>query len=303
MSTSFEEQQAKRNLINDNGWRQGCVIEHDLVKGSQFVVCEVLQNEVKNKHQAKLIIISQDCDILSEEQNIECLLLKKSSKENKTIQNGLSPRKIQLNKPINDMFWETKADDVIIISKEFLMEHAHQADFVIPDKQLLNLKQWKANRYTRKGLPGVFVEKTRHVFCKPRDRDQPDDSLLNSDLFLKFSAYIASIRVYCEECCNGDIKCGFILLYKSRECRADGVDVDDIEEILNECLLDRLREIEGIELINDDKSESSLFNIFDLNDVMSDMEFPLGLVSEFPRYYFDSVSFSDDEDDDEMDED
>lgn len=281
-----------------NGWAQGAVIDYSAVD-KEFIAASIINGSVKSKHQAKLLVISQDCDILSSEDYVECLLLKKVSREALNQKNGHNPRKIQLD-PINGLFWEIRADDIIYLQKKHLFSVSPLSDFLVSADQLLIIKQWKANRYTRTGLPENFVEKTVHVFKPPRDKSLPDHSLESSALFSDFSKYIASIRVYCIE--DGDLtKCAFILLYKSLLCEKDNLDVDDIEEQFELCLLEQIRDLKNIILINDDSSDDSLFIIHKLNDVMSDMEFPIGLLSVFPRYYFDYVSFGDDEDDLEVD--
>ncbi|MDN3684849.1 hypothetical protein QW180_19890 [Vibrio sinaloensis] len=63
-----------------------------------------------------------------------------------------------------------------------------------------------------------------------------------------------------------------------------------LEELFEECLLNKVRELDGVELIND--TEESLMIDFDLDDVMSNIDFPIGLTRLFfPRYFFDPYSF------------
>ncbi|TMX34632.1 hypothetical protein [Vibrio sp. Hep-1b-8] len=286
-----------REQLIHNGWKQGAVI--DFENAQESITASIINGSIKPKHQAKLLVISQDCDILSHEAHVECLLLKKVSKEAPSQKNGHNPRKIQLD-PIDDIFWEARADDIVYLKKDFLLKVEPLSDFDVSNEQLNVLKQWKANRYVRTGLPELFVERAGHFFKPPRG-DGEDESLENSELFSRLSKYISSIRVYCLE--DGDItKCGFILLYKSLLCSADRVDVDDIEQLFEECLLDKIRTLDKTELINDDSEEGSLFEVHSLSDVMSDMEFPTGLLSLFPRYYFDYVSFGDEEDDSDLSE-
>lgn len=298
-STSESAKQDPRLALIQNGWAQGAVIDFSALEGGEFLAASIINDPVKPKHQAKLLIISQDCDLLSSEGYVECLLLKKVNREAPSQKNGHNPRKIQLD-PINDLFWEIRADDIIYLRKDFLRSTSPLDGFWVSTDQLSTIKQWKANRYTRTGLPESFVEKTVHIFKPPRDESLQDESLESSALFGRFSKYIASIRVFC--CEEGDVtKCAFILLYKSLLCSKENVDVDDIEELFEQCLLDKFRGLNLIELINDDSSDTSLFQVHSLNDVMSDMEFPVGLLSIFPRYYFDYVSFGDIEDDSDMD--
>ncbi|MBM7073006.1 hypothetical protein JQC92_13370 [Shewanella sp. 202IG2-18] len=275
-----------------NGWMQGVIIDFSDIPG-ESISASIINGTIKDKHQAKLLVITQDCDILSVESFVECLLLKKVSREAPTQKNGHNPRKIQLE-PINSAYWEIRADDVVYVEKELLRTTYPLNSFKVSLEQLAVIKQWKANRYTRTGLPERFVEKTGYIFKKPRGEVQKDESLENSELFKRFSKYIASIRVFCEE--EGEItKCGFILLFKSILCKTDRVDIDEIEGLFDLCLLEKFRNLDGFELINDDDSEAALFEIHDLKDIMSDMQFPVGLQQVFPRYYFDYVSFGDDD--------
>ncbi|MDH5937738.1 hypothetical protein L8R84_16565 [Vibrio splendidus] len=298
-STSELAVQDPRLALIENGWVQGAVIDYSVVKDSSFIAASIINGSVKPKHQGKLLVISQDCDLLSNEEYVECLLLKKVNKEALSQKNGQNPRKIQLD-PINSIFWEVRADDVVYLKKDYLKSSSPLSDFLVTSEQLTIIKQWKANRYTRTGLPEKFVEQTHHFFKPPREATQLDESLENSDLFRQFSKYISSIRVYCLEE-EGSTKCGFILLYKSILCAKDNINVDDIEELFDVCLLEKLRGLDVIELINDDSSVDSLFEVHSLSDIMSDMEFPVGLLPVFPRYYFDYVSFGDVEDDSELD--
>ncbi|OCH26609.1 hypothetical protein A6E12_12570 [Aliivibrio fischeri] len=299
LQTNLTEDDPRLALIK-NGWAQGAVVEYSSID-KQFIAASLINGTIKSKHQAKLLIISQDCDILSSETNVECLLLKKVKGEAPSQKNGINPRKIQLEL-INDLYWEIRADDVVYLKKEFLLSVTPLTDFIVQTEQLLTIKQWKANRYTRTGLPEDFVSKTSHIFKPPRDKSLPDESLENSELFKKFSKYIASIRVYCSQE-RATTKCGFIILYKASLCIQNNIDVDDIEELFDKCLLDKFRALNDIELINDDSTSESLFDIHNLNDVMSDMEFPVGLLPLFPRYYFDYVSFSDKKNESELKED
>lgn len=290
-----------RLQILENGWQQGSVVEFNHIDPG-FHVC-VSARKIKKKHNAKLLLISQDCDIANAgEDKVECLMLRQDSGRVQSLENGQNPRKIQFG-PVNEFHWYVWADDIIIISKDYFKQNKVAEDFVISEDDVLVLKQWKANRYTRTGLPENFVTLTKHIFNpSARDGHDEDSGLSHSELFEKFSTYISSIRVHCSELENGKTRCCFLLLYKHFKCQEDHIDTDDIEELFEECLLERLRKVEEIELINDDDSRDSLLNTLRFSDVMSDMDFPLGATKMFPRYYFDPESFSDKEDEADLNE-
>ena len=93
-STSELAAQDPRLALIENGWVQGAVIDYSVVEGS-FIAASIINGSVKPKHQAKLLVISQDCDLLSNEEYVECLLLKKVNREAPSQKNGQNPRKIQ----------------------------------------------------------------------------------------------------------------------------------------------------------------------------------------------------------------
>jgi hypothetical protein len=291
-----------RLQIIDNGWKQGSVVEYSNIDVN-YHVCSSLKSGVNEKHKAKLILISQDCDIASTgEDKVECLILRRDRKRTPGLENGQNPRKIQFG-PINDSYWYIQADDIIFISKEYFKKNKATNDFIVSENDVGVLKQWKANRYTRTGLPENFVSFTKHIFNPlPRDGHDENSGLSKSELFEKFSTYISSIRVHCIESDNGRLQCCFLLLYQHFRCKNDKIDIDEIEELFEKCLLERLRKVEEIELVNDDDSPNSLLNSLKFSDVMSDMYFPLGATKMFPRYYFDPESFADKEDDSNFDE-
>lgn len=282
-----------REKVIGNGWKQGSIL--DLNEGLEGSLdCSFVKSNIRSKHNAKLIIISQDCDIANEgEEHVECMLLRANKKRSPSIRNGINPRKIQIEKYLN-YFWDISAEDVYFLNKSYLINNEPFDEFQIHDDDIAKLRQWKANRYTRKGLPEEFVNKTGHIFRpNPKLGEKSELGLSESVLFKDYSDYISSIRVYCVERDDGSILCGFILLYSYFKCEDHGINPDEIEEKFEECLLDRIRAVEGVDLMNDDDSDSSLINRLQLSDVMSDMEFPLGATSIFSRYYFDPISFSD----------
>ncbi|MDN3684850.1 hypothetical protein QW180_19895 [Vibrio sinaloensis] len=57
--------------------------------------------------------------MLQMKKNVEVLLLKKVRKEVGFLKNGHNPRKLQLD-PIDGTTYETKANDVILLSKDLL---------------------------------------------------------------------------------------------------------------------------------------------------------------------------------------
>jgi hypothetical protein len=286
-----------RLQILENGWRQGSVVEYSDI-APVFRVCTSFK-EVKLKHKAKLLLISQDCDIANRsEDKIECLILRCDSKRVPSLENGQNPRKIQFG-PIDENYWYIWADDIIFISKDYFRSNKVSNKFIVPEKNIWILKQWKANRYTRTGLPEKFVSLTKHIFNPlSRDGGNEDTGLSSSELFVRFSSYISSIRVYCIESEYENLKCCFLVLYNHFLCKQDKINTDEIEELFEVCLLERLRGIDEIDLLNDDDSKNSLLESLKFSDVMSDMEFPLGATKMFPRYYFDPESFSDDKGDD-----
>ncbi|MCS0445072.1 hypothetical protein [Vibrio diabolicus] len=273
-----------RELIQGNGWKQGAVfaLDPDMVK--DYIRTHTLDKfPLKGKYKAHLLVISQDCDVLNtgiDEPFVECLVLRKQPKPYGPNMSGHNPRKLHIE--LGEHFWELQAKEIIYLEKSLLLEHTcPKTEFLdVTEDDLKVIKQWKANRYVRSGLPESFVQITSSVF----------DELEGSQFLVEHAREIQSIRVFCAEVSDSQFECSFLLLYDQVFCDNNGTDIALLEEKFNEELLAKISEIEGVSLLNLEDGEN-IFNRLELNDVMSEMEFPLGLTGLFPRYYFDPISF------------
>ncbi|MGR6834289.1 hypothetical protein [Aliivibrio wodanis] len=272
----------KREQIINNRWSQGSTFPYKAIDETLHIDGRSCSYKVTPKHVAHLMVISQDCDIANggdDDSHVECLLLKKQKNPFFRNFNGHNPRKLHIE--IGDTCWEIAAKNSVFINKDFLLENdlSQLSPLEVLPESVNIIKQWKANRYTRSGLPESFVKITESVLA----------DFENSQFLATYISAIKSIRIFCEER-DEQFDCSFILMYDSNYCDKFAIDLNEMEELFNESLLSPLSELEGISLLNTDDGDN-VFTQLSLNDLMSDLEFTFAAMCIYPRYYFDAKSF------------
>ncbi len=271
-----------RDAISKNGWCQGSSLAHreDM---ADFLV--PISGKIKSHGKAVFLVISQDCDILAPSQDepyVECLVLRKinSNKTNAKLKSWRNPRKIQVE--LSGQNYECSAKEVVFLKKEYLISNISLFD-LSPNMNGISeeivdivekLKHWKANRYIRTGLPEAFAALTRPV-------------LEDSDVYAFLSFYneeikdvLIELRPFEE---SDNYQCGVILAMDSN---VTGAILDEVSESFEGLILDRLREIAGIRILNDtDDYEEKAFD-----NLMLHRDVTLEMLDRFKRYYYDPIS-------------
>ena len=262
-----------RTLLLNNLWRQGSLLSSSDVSSTNIQVNTIGK---KPSHVEYYLIISQDCDVVcadGSEPNIECLCLRKlpSTKVRPLIKKGFNPRALHIEDELG--CWEIKAKEIVILAKEpYLSDNLSK--LFLSDANLNLIRRWKVNRYQRTGLPENFVNITKEILS----------SFDNSETLRELHSVISSIRININSNADGSYDVGFIILinFENEDYASQ------LEELINETLLvplDLLDEINVINFTGDFEEQA-------LSDVMSDMEFPIGLIDAYPRYYLDKLSLN-----------
>ena len=148
--------------IRASGWRQGSLVEHDDVEPLLDAAIDHVLNREKLGDETRLIVISQDCDLVRDseiEPYVELLLCKQVSKLNRLYQNGRNPRVLQIL--VSDSSgaaktYEFSVHDRFRVMKESLQPMIPDEATQIEDKYRRLLCGWVAKRYDRPAFPDAF---------------------------------------------------------------------------------------------------------------------------------------------------
>lgn len=182
--------------LYDAGFKQGAIL---LSSGLKFVYSmptrdgegiKVKERSVKNDE--RLVVASQDCDILAtpdREPYVELLICKQEEKEfYQGIIEGNSSRRFLLDKVLDeDKRFVAQAIQRIHIKKEAL-EQLELEDWSLNGEMLERFARWLARRYVRPAFPNDFVavykDRVKEVF------DSTDPEVISA-----FSSVVSDIRI------------------------------------------------------------------------------------------------------------
>lgn len=173
------------------GWRQGAILRsapfkraynNDLVEDSESATIK----QRKLKDQESLVIITQDCDILSKsEPHVEAFVCSQKPPDFcARIVEGNSSRFFLVNR---DDHLVAEATKRLIIKKE-LLEPFEPDSWPSDDNHLDRFARWLARRYIRPAYPQVFVEAV-HDPIRETVEDVPEGIIAN------FSTIVHEVRI------------------------------------------------------------------------------------------------------------
>jgi hypothetical protein len=142
--------------FQNSEWRQGAVVPRALVPAG------ILPPEIGQE--AKLVIISHDCDIvqpsLDAEPFVELLIAKPLPEEHKdgTLFRGRNSRKLQFwaAGDVPRQLYEISAHDRFRISRRLLEHQQPDGSIRLDHRSIATLAAWFAKRYNRSSFPTAF---------------------------------------------------------------------------------------------------------------------------------------------------
>ncbi|WP_205597702.1 hypothetical protein [Paraferrimonas sp. SM1919] len=263
--------QNERKQILNNGWRQGATCEYHDFDENDF---QLNHSSKERGSDAKLMLITQGCDLLnSNEPFVECLLLRSRKGKNKNLRqrHGFNPREIEFQ-DTNGKLWVARAYDHHLVKRSAIIKKSYNEAIAVSSDTLAAIKHWKANRYIREGLPEEFDSATKSVFSSVGEK-----GLLNT-----FGHVIHSIRIYVKKD-SDKYQCAVIILHRPNIDQQSFLDLEHDFETEFLSALDKLTEIE---LLN----RTDFLDVYGLSDVMDVNDFPLGFTTKFPKYFYDPKS-------------
>lgn len=145
---------AGSSLPNSN-WRQGSTLKRELLNDPS-----ILPDDLKPAD--RLIIISQDCDIVHRsykaEPFVEFLVARAVNKSDGRMTNGKNPRTLCFNAKVNDVeqIFQLSINDKYRVERQILEAGTPDNSVTIPRKTVKTIAKWAAKRYVRASFPTAF---------------------------------------------------------------------------------------------------------------------------------------------------
>lgn len=278
-SRCIDKNEMRKEILN-NGWRQGSLIKFNTIKAysNEEKLCLLpAHDEFDEPESVYLVAINMSCDVifgdtksLPEVKFLVCHQKNGGTKRNDKIQD---PRKMVLEHDGNVLSFEMK--DRAFIHKSVLANI--KPDGYLSEDQVKSLVRWKVAQFNRLGLPEDLVELI--------------GSSLRNRNFLKWVKSIASkaegvfleVRAIVENKNVKKYELGVLVVADSGRAKLE--DINLMEEKLQDLLLEGLRNIQEINLLNDSEYPEQ-----GLDSVISSSDFTYDMLKRFRRYYLDEYS-------------
>jgi hypothetical protein len=153
------------DLILKNGWRQGSVVSHELVRAANLPIEEA--------HQQHYLVVSHSCDLTNPradlEPKVDVVRAEVTPAPEKDSDSSRNPRQLTLRART------AAAAEVSLLvgiaTRQFLDRHlliTHQpsSDLWLPGDEIKLLALWMSRRYKRPELPTAFVNRLGNKFDK-----------------------------------------------------------------------------------------------------------------------------------------
>lgn len=272
-----------RQSIDENGWRQGSIISFTNLKkhideqGLEQAISLPNPGKIKKPGSAQVVVINMSCDVvygaIDQLPQVKCLLCwpKSGDLSNSELQD---PRQFVLQQEGQPLVFRMK--DRLFVHKNALC-HA-KPDAQLSDEEVNSLIRWKVAQFNRLGLPEALAERIGDI--------------LNSGNFIdwiaksapKLEGVFLEIKPMTEIPDEEPYKVGVIAVANSSKTNQN--DIFDIADEIEASLLDPLRAIGNIELLND----SEQYEKEGLEPAVSSSEFSYDMLKRFRRFYLDHYS-------------
>lgn len=276
--------QEVRTSIYENGWRQGSVIPYTALKehieNNSIESAIALPNpaEVKKSGSAYVVVINMSCDVVygavDQLPQVKCLLcwLKTDNTSNSDIRD---PRQFVIQLEENQT--------LTFRMKDRLFVHKHALCNIKPERQLTDeqvnsLIRWKVAQFNRLGLPEALATRIGGVFASTQFTDWvAENSSKLEGIFLEIKPMLEL---------SGDVPYDLGVIAVTNSSETNQSEVFDIAEAVNNILLEPLRSVKNIQLLND--SEQYAEEGYDA--AISSSEFSYDMLKRFRRFYLDHYS-------------
>ena len=263
MSSTYDSREAQQGVLVANGsprrqspWRQGSVIPRELLDSG------ALPNDLDPD--AKLIVISQDCDVVHPSYNVEpfveYFIARRITSRDGRRTRGKNPRFLQFEALINGdgRLFEINANEKFRIDRWILDRGDPEAGVMITPGQIRALARWAAKRYNRSSFPTGFDQR---ISARVREKIEKLMTRYGGDISGTFIAFLSSDGELREE----DAYKILVHVVAQKEAFDGGVREADLLKVKAE-LTTLLGQCSGIELVEtvelDSESEFSLDDYF-----------------------------------------
>lgn len=276
-----------RQSIDESGWRQGSIISYSKLKEhideQELDKAITLPNpdKIKKPGRAYVVVINMSCDVVygavDQLPQVKCLLCwpKSSEASNSDLQD---PRQFVL---------QLDGQTLTFRMKDRLFVHKHALCHIKPDAQLTDeqvnsLVRWKVAQFNRLGLPEALAARIGHILDAPTFIDWVTETAP------KLEGIFLEIKPMSELSHDVPYKVGVIAVANSST--SNQADVFDMAETIETALLEPLRAVSNIQLLND----SEQYEEEGQEAAVSSSIFSYDMLKRFRRFYLDHHSLDPD---------
>ncbi|CAK2226438.1 conserved hypothetical protein [Vibrio crassostreae] len=272
-----------RQAIDGSGWRQGSIISYSKLK--EHIDEQELDNvitlpnpeKIKKPGSAFVVVINMSCDVVygavDQLPQIKCLLCwpKNGETSNSDLQD---PRQFAL---------QSEGQTLIFRMKDRLFVHKHalcniKPDAQLTDEQVNSLVRWKVAQFNRLGLPEALATRIGDILNAPTFLDWVTEAAP------KLEGIFLEIKPMSE--LKDDIPYEIGVIAVANSSTSNQSDVFDIAETIDTTLLEPLRNVSNIQLLND----SEQYEHEGQEAAVSSSEFSYDMLKRFRRFYLDHHS-------------
>ncbi|WP_394245362.1 hypothetical protein [Vibrio astriarenae] len=276
-----------RQAIDGNSWRQGSIIsysklqEHIDAQKLDKVITLPNPDKIKKPGRAFVVVINMSCDVVygavDQLPQIKCLLCwpKNGETSNSDLQD---PRQFVL---------QSEGQTLTFRMKDRLFVHKHalcniKPDAQLTDEQVNSLVRWKVAQFNRLGLPEALATRIGDILNAPTFLDWVTETAP------KLEGIFLEIKPMSE--LTDDIPYEIGVIAVANSSTSNQSDVFDIAETIDTALLEPLRNVSNIQLLND----SEQYEHEGQEAAMSSSEFSYDMLKRFRRFYLDHHSLDPD---------
>lgn len=276
-----------RQSIDESGWRQGSIIsflklkEHIDEQKLDEAISLPNPGKIKKPGSAYVVVINMSCDVVygavDQLPQVKCLLCwpKSGETSNSDLQD---PRQFVL---------QSEGQTLTFRMKDRLFVHKHALCHIKPDAQLTDeqvnsLVRWKVAQFNRLGLPEALAARIGDILNAPTFIDWVTETAP------KLEGIFLEIKPMSELKDDVPYEVGVIAVANSS--KSNQADVIDIAEAIETALLEPLRAVSNIQLLND----SEQYEEEGQEAAVSSSLFSYDMLKRFRRFYLDHHSLDPD---------
>ena len=152
--------------ISTSGWQQGSVLPDQLAREIR------LRTGVEDAEPAVLVVLTQDCDLVHPnyeiEPNVELIVGRPVDDADNNLRHGRNPRRLHLDVDgtAGPRVVAFSVHERLLVSRALLEDHAPHPSIRLRDEERRLLCEWVAKRYVRAAFPDEFNERARAAYKK-----------------------------------------------------------------------------------------------------------------------------------------